>query len=172
MCLAAKHFTLCLPAPFLCSPRCGLRPTGGAVSLSPPTRPGRRVGGGASWRGGAPALYPPRCRRRAAPLPLPPRRRHGDPLRRGGPAGPLPLSAGVAVRQRRDGLQLQREEEVRHLAPPLALPRPGREGNGAETRGADSGGGGPYGLPAPRERCRPRAVLGAGAAPCGMSSAG
>lgn len=59
MCLAAKHFTLCLPAPFLCSPRCGLRPTGGAVSLSPPTRPGHSVGGGASWRGGAPALYPP-----------------------------------------------------------------------------------------------------------------
>lgn len=64
---------------------------------------------------------------------------HGGPRRGGGRDGAVPLPAGVAVRQRRNGLQLQREEKVQHLAPPLALPRRGREGNGrtgAEGRGA------------------------------------
>lgn len=69
MCLAAKHLILCLPARFLCSPRRGLRPTGGAVSLPlPPTR-GTALGAGPGGEAGLPSFIPPLP---AARVPFPP----------------------------------------------------------------------------------------------------
>lgn len=72
MCLAAKHLILCLPARFLCSPRRGLRPTGGAVSLPlPPTR-GTALGAGPGGEAGLPSFISPLP---AARVPFPPFRR-------------------------------------------------------------------------------------------------
>lgn len=153
MCLAAKHLTLVvfctfLPAAILCPSR---------PARPPPARGRRhlpRRGRGAPRDGGAgppPAPYP-RPRAAAIAPSLRSRRCHGDPRRRGGRPGAVSLSAGVAIRQRRDGLQLQREEEVRDLAPPLALPRPGWKGNGGT--GPLRGGAGGRGRGVWRETCR------------------
>ncbi len=40
----------------------------------------------------------------------------------------VPLTAGVPVRQQRDGLQLQRQEKIHHMEETVALPREGRKG--------------------------------------------
>lgn len=132
MCLAAKHLKLLFCERFV---------TRGRVGAPRAALASRRGGAPGSGRGSGRGLCPPLSAPAAAAL-----RRclcHGGLRRGAGRDGALPLPAGVALRQRRDGLQLQREEKVWHLAPPLALPRPGREGNGgAGAEGTASRGGG------------------------------
>lgn len=173
MCLAAKHLTLVvfctfLPAAILCPSR---------PARPPPARGRRhlpRRGRGAPRDGGAgppPAPYP-RPRAAAIAPSLRSRRCHGDPRRRGGRPGAVSLSAGVAIRQRRDGLQLQREEEVRDLAPPLALPRPGWKGNGGTgplRGGRGDGAAACGGRPVVAEPLRRPVPLPWGGAPAGES---